>query len=235
MKCVIVEDELPAIEILKNHISHYEELHLVKVCHTAMEAFEYLHKNPADLIFVDIQMPGISGIQLIESLRVRPDIILTTAFREYALQGYELEVADYLLKPISLERFSKSIGKIFRNRSMDMNKVIGINQPLLDEPFIYVKIDREFQKIELADLLYIESLRNNLKFVTEKGIYIAVMPISQIEAKLPNYFLRVHRSFIISTRHIDKFSSTYVIIKNTQIPVGNFYKMNFQQWLSGNM
>ncbi len=235
MRCVIVEDELPAVEILKNHISHFEELQLVKICYTATEAFEFLHRNQVDVLFLDIQMPGMSGLQLIQTLRAHSVIILTTAFREFALQGYELEVTDYLLKPISLDRFSKSVSKVFKIKMNGLTKGNDLPQQILDEPFIYIKVDREFQKIELSELMYIESLRNQLKFVTEKNAYITLMPISQVELKLPKYFLRIHRSFIVSTRYIDKFTTSYVIINGKSLPVGNFYKMNFQRWVAGNL
>lgn len=231
MKCIIVEDELPAVEILKSHLSHFSEIELVKICHSAMETVQYLSSNHVDILFLDIQMPKMNGLQMLTALKSRPNVIITTAFREYALQGFELEVTDYLLKPISLERFSKAIAKVLSSQSSKNYESVNTPPSLLSEPFIYVKVDREYQKIELSKLLYIESLRNHIKLVTLDKSYITLMPLAEIELKLPQYFLRVHRSFVVSSLHIDRFTQTDLVIHKKIIPIGNYYKQNFKNWV----
>jgi len=235
MKCVIVEDEQPAVKVLLQHISIFPELQVEAVCYNAMEAMAILQKSRIDILFLDIQLPKMNGIQLLNTLTQKPIVILTTAFREFALQGYELEVTDYLLKPISFERFAKAIGRLYKMSQNTYEPLQDINTKVLAEPFIYVKIDREFQRIALDELLYIESIKNHVKLVTKDKVFITLMSISEIELKLPPNFLRIHRSYIVSTQHIQKFTHTYVIIKNQTIPVGDYYKMSFQKWIQKNL
>lgn len=235
MKCLIVEDEQPAVKVLIQHISSFPELQVEAVCHTAMDAMAILQKSRIDILFLDIQLPKMNGIQLLNTLSQKPIVILTTAFREFALQGYELEVTDYLLKPISFERFAKAVGRLYKFNQNTHEPVHDNNTRILADPFIYVKIDREFQRIALDELLYVESIKNHVKLVTKHKAFITLMSISEIELKLPPNFLRIHRSFIVSTQYIQKFTQTYVIIEGQTIPVGNHYKMVFQKWIQKNL
>jgi DNA-binding LytR/AlgR family response regulator len=231
MKCVIVEDELPAVKVLENHLSYFSELEITGVFHNAMEALTHLQNHQVDLLFLDIELPKMSGIQFLHSLNQRPAVILTTAYREFALEGYDLEITDYLLKPISFERFSKAIAKAYKQAH---KPVVSPTAPQTrseepyTEPFIYVSCEREYVKILLKDLLYVESIKNHIKLVTKDSTYITLMGISQMEEKLPGHnFLRVHRSFIISLEHIARFTQANVTIGDTLIPIGRHYKQQF--------
>ena len=234
MKCIIVEDELPAVKVIQNHISHFSDLELIGTYNNAIDAFVELQKNDSiDIVFLDIQLPKMSGIQLLHSLTKFPSIILTTAYREFALDGYDLEITDYLLKPISLERFTKSIAKIYKqqlkhfeipNNSSEDKKVI------FSDPFIYVKADRENIKIKLKDIQYIESIKNHVKIFAKTRTIITLVSLSQIEERLPKqYFQRIHRSYIVGMEHIDSFTQTNVVIVGKSIPIGGFYKQQFNK------
>jgi len=235
MKCMIVEDETPAVKVLESHISHFSDLQLCAVHNNAMDAFADLQKKNIDILFLDIQLPKMSGIQFVQTLKQRPAVIMTTAHREFALDGYELEITDYLLKPIAFDRFAKAIAKVYQQN----HKPVPVQQEhhagedsLLSSPFIYIKSEREYVKVLLHELLYIESLINHIKIVTLKDTFITLMSISQMEEKLPRRaFLRVHRSFIVSLDKISKFNHTHVTISNKNIPVGRHYKQQFMTWI----
>lgn len=236
MKCMIVEDELPAVKVLENYISSFRDLEIVGVYNNAMDALSALQKTQVDILFLDIGIPKISGIQLLHALTTKPLIILTTAHREFALDGYDLEVTDYLLKPISFERFARSIARVYKS----LEKPIEIpnknsESVMFSEPFIYVKTEREYVKVLLNELLYIESIKNHVKLVTTRGTHITLQGISEIENKLPGGFLRVHRSYIISTASISKFTNAYAQIQDKTIPIGKYYKMKFLSWVNRNM
>lgn len=232
MKCIIVEDELPAIRVIENHISHFSDLELVGTYNNAMDAFVVLQKNHSiDIVFLDIELPKMSGIQLLHSLTRFPNIVLTTAYREFAIDGYDLEITDYLLKPISLERFTKSIAKIYKQQLKQLNipkQNLDNKKPIFSDPFIYVKADRENIKIKLKDIQYIESIKNHVKIFTQAESIITLVSLSQIEERLPaQYFQRIHRSYIVGLEHINRFTQTHVTILNKSIPIGGFYKQQF--------
>ena len=237
MKCMIIEDEVPAIKVLESHISHFSDLEIHSIHNNTMDALSALQKGEVDILFLDIQLPKISGIEFLKGLNVKPAVILTTAHREYAVEGYELEITDYLLKPISFERFAKSLAKAynFTNRKLEREQ----GKPLLFQgkiekgsafsaPFIYIKCEREYVKVLLEELLFVESIKNHIKVVTTKATLLTLMSLSQMEERLPQkHFMRIHRSFIISLHHISKFNHTYVIIENKMIPIGRHYKQAF--------
>jgi len=236
MKCLIVEDEVPAITVLENHIGHFKDLEIVDAHNNAMDAMVTLQTKRIDILFLDIELPRISGIQLLNSLHRKPFVIMTTAHREFALKGYDLEITDYLLKPISLERFTKALTKVYRFSNMTMDFPLAISKtPEFSEPFIYVKSEREYVRVNLSDIQYIESIKNYVKIVTLNSTIITLLGISEIEQKLPNDFIRVHRSYIVSLQHIARFTHSQIIIGNKSIPVGNHYKMNFLEWVGKNM
>ena len=234
MNCMIVEDELPAVKILETHISQFSDLSISGIHHNAMDAFVALQTAPVDILFLDIQLPRMSGVQLLNTLITQPAVIMTTAYREFALEGYELEITDYLLKPISFERFTKAIAKVYKavHRPLPLPPPSVTPEPLFSAPFIYVKCEREHVKILLDDLLYIESIKNHVRLVTTTATYITLMGLSQIEEKLPGaHFLRIHRSFVVSLRHIDKFTHAYVVIGKSTLPIGTHYKQQFMKWV----
>lgn len=238
MKCMIVDDEKMAIKVIENHINYIKGLEVASVHYNAMDAFSALQQEAVDILFLDIQMPKMSGLSLLRSLPSKPHVILTTAHREFALESYELEVVDYLLKPISLERFTKAMGKVFRleQKQFQIQSIVPPTPSTLEAPFIYIKSDRQFVKILLDDILYIESIRNHILIVTESKKYTTLLSLSQIEEKLPpQRFLRIHRSYIIACAKIDQFSHSNITIGSKLLPIGNLYKNEVLKRLSLNL
>ena len=235
LKCIIVDDEKMAIKVLANHIEYINDLELVGEYGSAMEAFVALQTQSVDILFLDIQMPKITGLNFLKSLQQAPHVILTTAHREYALEGYEMDVVDYLLKPISLERFLRAVSKVFRLEQQPPPPIIT-DAPLplsATRPFIYLKCDREYIKVALDDLLYIESLKNHVRLFTAQQKLSTLQSISQIEEKLPQqYFLRIHRSFIVAIHKIDRYSHTQVQVGEYSLPIGRLYKKEVLQRLN---
>jgi len=231
-KCLIVDDEPLAIKVIESHISKIPSLEIVGTCRNAVEAFDILLKKKVDLIFLDVEMPEISGIDLLKSLKKSLAIIFTTAYRDFALDAYELDAIDYLLKPIPFERFFKSISKYYQWKGEGI-EVIGKraeDQP--DEPFIYVRSDRKVIKIYLRDILFIESLKDYVKIHLENEVIITKEKISNLEEKLPDAeFIRTHRSFLISVRSIKAFTAEIIELKNHEIPIGRTYKNSVLSFL----
>lgn len=226
MRCLIIDDEPLARELLESYIAKIEELKLIKSCGNALEAFSVLQEKSIDLIFLDIEMPQVTGIELLRSLRDRPRIILTTAYREYAFEAYDLDVVDYMLKPVTFERFLRGIGKIKQLKQYDTPGEVTI--PLnssFDDAYLYLKENREMLKVFLKDILYIESLRDYVRVKTVHREVITYQKISYLEQKLPqNKFLRIHRSFMVAVDKIISFSPSNVRINTTDIPIGRNYK-----------
>lgn len=224
-KCIIVDDEPLAIELVKSHVLAMPRLQLVGTCINALEAAEIMSQQPIDLLFMDIQMPKITGIEFLKSVTHPPKVILTTAYREYALEGFELNVVDYLLKPITFERFFKAVNKYFEltSTSIPVTKEIPtISASELEH--IYVNINKKNVKVLFKDVLYIESLKDYIKIVTEKENLVTKDKISDFEQKTPSFFLRIHRSFIVNTRNITAFTSNDVEMGGKEIPIGVSYK-----------
>jgi DNA-binding LytR/AlgR family response regulator len=226
MKCLIVDDEPLARELLESHLAKVEGLQLVKSCENAIDAFTILQKHQVDLIFLDIQMPQVTGIDLLRSLKNRPRVIITTAYREHAFDAYDLDVVDYLLKPILFERFLRSISKIYQLKgSAEIIDKISPPTNSFDEAYIYLKEDREMIKVYLKDILYIESLRDYVKVKTAVKQIVTYQKISYLEQKLPEgKFVRIHRSFIIPLDKVLSFTASTVKIGTVDIPIGRNYK-----------
>ncbi len=234
LKCVIVDDEPLAIEVLESYVGKVERLQLVGTFRNAISAFDFIQTNEVDLIFLDIQMPKLTGIDFLKTLKNPPKVIFTTAFREYALEGYELEVSDYLLKPISFERFLKSISKVFDDSENRKSIQVGSNGAD-EEPFVYFKVDKRMVKIRLNDILIIESIKDYVKVKTLEKEIVTHQQISYLEHKLPEEkFLRIHRSFIVAIDKIDAFSATEVEISKKYVPIGRNYKIDVIERLSQN-
>jgi DNA-binding LytR/AlgR family response regulator len=226
MKCLIVDDEPLARQLIESYIQRVEALSLVKSCSNAIEAFAIIQQRPVDLVFLDIQMPQITGIDLLRTLKQRPRVILTTAYREYAVDAYDLDVTDYLLKPILFERFLRSISKIYQLKQPDeVLEQDGRKIQSYDEAYMYLKEDREMIKVFLKDILYIESLRDYVRVKTPGKQIVTYQKISYLEQKLPeSKFIRVHRSFIIALDKVSSFSNTNVKLNTFDIPIGRNYK-----------
>lgn len=227
MKCIIIDDEPLAIKVISKHIEHITNLKLIGSFKTAMDGFNFLQTQEVDLIFLDIQMPQMTGLALLKSLRKKPFVILCTAYREYALDGFDLDVVDYLLKPISFNRFLQAVDKVFSRIDKKVNKVQGFSpaSTVSSDPFVFVKSEKENIKINLRDILYVESLKNHIRIFTNRETIMTLKQISLMEDKLPpQHFIRVHRSFIVAIKKVDKFTSTTITIAGKTIPVGRLYK-----------
>lgn len=230
VRCLIVDDESPATELLASYVIRIEDFEVIGVCHNALDAFTFLQKNPVDLVFLDIQMPRMSGLELVRSLPEKPAVIFTTAYREYGVDGFELDALDYLVKPITFDRFLKAIAKF--NQQVSFKK--GIDQThennAFDKAYMYFKVNRDLVKIYLKNIIYIESIRDYIKVITENQSIISYQRIGYMEEKLPeNKFLRIHKSYIVSLDKINSFSNDCVNIGNFSLPVGRSYKQKFLQ------
>ncbi len=229
MKCIIVDDEPLAIEILENYTARVDHLQLVATFRNAISAFTFLQQNKVDLIFLDIQMPKLTGIDFLKTLRYPPQVIFTTAYRDYALDGFDLEIVDYLLKPISFDRFLKAVGKASPRPE---GKEVAAPVHAKDE-FLYFKVDKKMVKCRVADILIIESSKDYVKVKTADKEIITQQKISYLEDNLPkDKFLRIHRSFIINLDKVDAFSAADVDLGTHQIPIGRNYKSEVIRILS---
>lgn len=224
VKCLIVDDEPLAIRLIEKHIAKIDALEVVATCNTALKAFEILNSQSIDLLFLDIKMPNITGIEFLKNLKNPPKTILTTAYRDYALEGYDLGVVDYLLKPITFERFFKAVDRFLSESSKSEVKI----KESIDNEFIVIKSGIKNYKIDVKDILYIESLKDYIKINTIDGKNItSKYKISDIEEELDGkYFLRIHRSFIINSTKITAFTNNEIEINGVEIPVGASYKDN---------
>ena len=226
IKCLIVDDEPPAIEVIKKHIAFVPALELAATCINAVDALAFMQHSHIDLLFLDIQMPQILGTDFIRTLKKSPKVIFTTAFRKFALEGFELDAVDYLLKPISFERFLKAVNKVMdspihhadSNEHLEKSKENG-------NTFIYFRADRKSIKVALNDILYIESLKDYIKVVTTAKTIVTKHSMSSLEEMLPkDLFVRIHRSYIVSLNKIDSYSSDLIEIAKQELPVSRMYR-----------
>ena len=228
IKCVVIDDEQPARELIALHLSNLPDFELLARFGNALDGFNFLQKNAVDLVFLDIQMPQISGLELIRSLKVCPKIILTTAYREYAVEAFELDVLDYLIKPVTQERFMKSISKFNYYNNVPAEKTDVSNSYLT--AYIFLKAGKGQEKILLKDILYIEGLRDFIKVHTAQKVFIASERISYMEEKLPDSkFARIHKSYIVALDKINSVHAEQVMIGAIAIPIGRVYKNEFQK------
>lgn len=230
IKCLIVDDEPLAIRLIEKHIAKIDDLEVVATCNNALKAFEILNSQQIDLLFLDIKMPSITGIEFLRNLKNPPKTILTTAYRDYALEGYDLGVVDYLLKPVTLERFLKAIDKFLGENA----KPAAIERKTVEDEFILVKSGIKNYKINVKDILYIESLKDYIKINTVDSKSItSKYKIGDIEQELDEkQFLRIHRSFIINSSKITAFTINEIEINGIEIPIGASYKDNVLNYLN---
>ncbi len=227
INCLLVDDEPLAMEIIATYLAKVSGFKVVARCKNALEAFEVLQKESIDLIFLDIQMPQLNGIEFVKTLKNPPKIIFTTAYRDYAIEGFELDAVDYLLKPISFGRFMKAINKIQRKPTPEQ-PVISEN-PLMrvsnTEPFLYIKMEKKVLKVYLETIIYVESQKDYVRIVTNDKEIITKQKISYIEERLPKeQFLRIHRSYLVAVNKITALSATSVEIETIELPIGRSYK-----------
>lgn len=230
--CIIADDEALARDVIESHVSKIDRLNIVATCNNGAAVFNALKTHKPDLLFLDIQMPHITGIELLRTLKNPPAVIITTAYRDYAIEGYELNVIDYLLKPISFERFLKAIDKYemwVEPGKKEEAAVPAENSTPDDEAFIYIKSNKKMIRLTLADILYIEGLKDYVKIHTAGQDYITYQTLTYFDEKLPaDSFVRVHRSYIISTRHINAYTASHIEIGKENIPIGNTYAREVQ-------
>jgi len=220
--CIIVEDESIAAELLQDYVKQVPFLNLKGVCIDAIYALEMLQKEHIDLVFLDINLPKLKGLDFIRTLKNPPKIIITSAYHEYALQGYELNVVDYLLKPIEFSRFLMAVNKIKSERLEPMPLKADL---LIDRDHLFFNVSKKLVKIYLDEILIIESLREYIRITTQSKTILTKIQISEVETLLPPHeFIRIHRSFIVAKRKIESFSSSEVEINKKQIPIGRHYK-----------
>lgn len=234
---LIVDDEPPAREVLKRYIQKMPMLNLAGECSNALQVIPFLHNNPVDIIFLDIQMPQLNGLELVSTLIDAPKIIFTTAFAEYALDSYELQATDYLLKPIKFERFVKAVNRAIPVMTLAPSTAeiplpaskITIQET---ESFLYFRSDRKMVKVILKEIRYIESLKDYVKIVTETGQVITKYAMAALEAMLPGTdFLRIHRSFIVANKKILSYTGSHVQLHGQELPIGKLYQREVFKFL----
>jgi two-component system LytT family response regulator len=218
-RCIIVDDEPLAQQVIENHINKTEGLTLLKKCGNAVEAFTCISQSDVDLIFLDIKMPFMSGIEFIKSLRNPPAFIFTTAYSEHAVMSYELEAVDYLLKPITYDRFLAAIAKFLKQNV----------SPKAENSFSYFKVNGKMVKVEHSDILYAQSIKDYIILNTLKGNYIIHMTMKYLAELLPDTsFRRIHRSFLISLPHVTSIGRNEIELNQVKIPIGENFRINIR-------
>lgn len=228
LRCIAIDDEPLALDLLRNYIGRSPALQLIQVFEDAVTAAEFLRDASIDLVFIDIQMPDISGVDLIRSLPKRPLFVFTTAFKEYAWQGYELEATDYLLKPFSFERFSKAVQKALDTSA---NPSLAKEQP---DDNLFVFVEYKLVKIPLHKIQYIESLEDYIRIhILDEASVMTLLTLKKVLEKIPAArFQRIHRSYIVNSRYIKSINQKKVeLLSGITIPVGDAYGDNLQQWI----
>lgn len=232
--CYIVDDEPIAIDILASYVQRMDGFSVKGAFTNPVKAFEALQQAPVDLLFLDIQMPELTGLELMRSLRRRPEVIFTTAYREFALDGFELDAVDYLLKPVSFDRFLKSMDKFLARAGKKTTETLVSTALSEEPPHLFVRAGRKNVKVYLHEILYLESLKDYVRIVTPGGKVMTKETITHFEETLPpERFMRVHRSFLVAKDKISAFSADGLEIGKTTVPVGRLYKLNVEKAVLG--
>ena len=225
LRCLLIDDEPPALKILASYISNINGLEIVGQCKNALEALDVLNQHTVDVIFLDIKMPKILGTEFLKNLSHPPKVIFVTAYRDYAVEGYELDAVDYLVKPVSFERFFKAITKL--NRMMGKETIsASVDYKSNPEAFVYLKVDKDMKKIFVNDILYIESWKDYIKLFLINGKSLIIkQTITAMENLLSEHkFMRVHRSYMVSLNKISGYNGISVQLETNEIPIGRLYK-----------
>ncbi len=235
LRCLIVDDEPPALDVLELYIESVEGLAVAARCENALKAFQILQQQPIDLMFLDITMPKLLGTDFLRTLRNPPPVIITSAYREYALDGYELDVVDYLLKPIPFDRFLRAVGKVLKITKSSLTLPIPDNDSSQhrEAGFLFFRADRKLVKVLTSDILYIESLKDYIQIITTSSKPLVVkQTISAVEAMLPaDQFVRVHRSFIAATSQVITYTPRHVEVAGRELPIGRLYQKEVERIL----
>ncbi|TSA27749.1 MAG: DNA-binding response regulator [Bacteroidetes bacterium] len=235
IRCIVVDDEPLAIEKITEYIQRIPSLELLSTFDNAIDAMEFLRDKKTDLVFLDIQMDNFTGIQLLEILRNPPKIIIISAYDSYAVKGYELDVSDYLLKPISFERFLKAVNKVsgeIRNERPSAPSADTETRAKPAADYIFIKADYHMHKVKLENILYIEGMKDYLRLHLPNERIMTLMSFIKMEKVLPpDRFMRVHKSFIVSLDKIERIERNTIMISGQKIPIGNKYKKEFFEYL----
>jgi DNA-binding LytR/AlgR family response regulator len=225
LRCLLIDDEPPALKVLESYISQINGLEIVAQCRNAIEALDVLHQRPVDVIFLDIKMPKLLGTDFLRNLSQPPRVIFVSAYRDYAVEGYELDAVDYLVKPVSFERFVKAVGKLKRMDAPDKDVEIPAYRPN-PQAFVYLKAGKHMQKVFINEILYIESWKDYVKlFLTGNKALLIKQSISSMENLLSEHrFVRVHRSYIVSIDRISGYNGSFLQVSDNEVPIGRLYK-----------
>lgn len=249
MNCLAIDDEPLALNIIEEFCSKIDFLHLIKKCTSAFEAIKVLNTQTIDLIFLDIHMPDITGLDFFKSLPNPPMVIFTTAYSEFALDGFELHAVDYLVKPIPFDRFLKAVNRAYELYSLrntenrEIQQSPGQPEPVVHdvinagpEPnFLLIKVEYSTVRVEFQDILYIEGLKDYIKIYTTGKMLLTKSTMKNIQSRLPDkLFFRVHKSFIVSFDHIRKIENNRIVIQEKYIPIGEQYKEDFYNYVNRN-
>ncbi|GAB3325572.1 LytTR family DNA-binding domain-containing protein [Larkinella ripae] len=225
---MLVDDEPIALDVLATYVRQVEGLELAGRCRSAVEAFTFLQQKPVDLLLLDIQMPQLSGLDLLRTLPHSPKTIITSAYREYALDGFELDVVDYLIKPIPFDRFIKAVGKVFVRKAAE----VAPGPVVAEEPFLFVKEERHLVRVALRDIISLESLRDYVKITTVGRQVVTRQTLGYYEELLPDeQFLRIHRSFMVARDKIVSMTENRISLPGQTLPIGRFYKARILEQL----
>lgn len=233
MNCIALDDEPLALDIIEAYVKKHPELNLIARCNNADEASKVLNSQHIDLMFLDIQMPGVTGLNFVRSLKNKPLFMFTTAYSEYAIDGFELDAIDYLLKPIAYDRFEKAIEKAKEYYTIKNNS--GLTESDLENDFIFVKANQQLIKLAYGEILYVEAFADYVKIFLNDRKIVTLQTMKKMEAKLPSdIFSRVHRSFIVSRKAVQSFSTSVCEVNGEKIPVGKNYKNDFIKLMRSN-
>lgn len=241
INCIAIDDEPLALDIIRDYASKVSFLNLIETFDSALESLDFLKQNQIDLLFLDIQMDDLTGIQLLNVIKQKPLVIFTTAYDKFAIQGYELDALDYLLKPISFERFLRAVDKAYdRLQPRIVNTVVaqdppkGNSTPGNNDDFFFVKTEFHLEKVKFADILYIEGMGDYLLIQTQAGRIMTLQNFKKIEDVLPRgCFQRVHKSYIVALNKINKIERNRIYINQKIIPISDTYKKSFYDVLEG--
>jgi DNA-binding LytR/AlgR family response regulator len=235
-RCLIVDDEPIAQQILENYISRIESLQIIGKCSNAFEALNVLHKDQIDILFLDIKMPSLSGLEMLKTLNQAPKVILTTAFSEFGVESYEYGITDYLLKPIAFDRFLKAINKILVPAKAVLSNEQSPEKPSSEPSFIFFKANKKIHKYYLSDILYIEGSGNYIKVHTQNDKPLIVLDkLTELLEKLPQkQFIRVHKSYIVNISYVQNIEGNVLKIKDTVIPISATFRQNLDRIIKEN-
>ncbi len=237
LNCIAIDDEIPALDIIKEFCSKIRYVNLTGTFTNPFEAVPVINNNQIDLIFLDIVMPQISGLEFLKSLYNPPMIIFTTAFREYAFDGFEYDAIDFLVKPFAFDRFSKSVNKAFQLLKLKKPAETSIEEtPGILYGFLMVKVEYSTIRVNLSDILYIEGLKDYVKIYMEGKLILTKTTMKNIMEKLPpGSFFRVHKSYIVSVDKIEMIENSRIVIASQRIPIGESYRTSFYSMINGNL